>query len=166
MKMIKTYIFRILPIILFSIISCNEVDSKINISISHNILNGKIKLNDTLKIRVDFLITKNFKDSDLNNLLFDLKSNNNKYELKPFDYDKTTKEYHFLLDKISLGKKELIIKLNNTNKRVNFTLLNDKAPKIYNYEIINEFSRGLDSYTQGFEFYNDTLYESLGQYGK
>ena len=166
MKMIKTYIFRILPIILFSIISCNEVDSKINISISHNILNGKIKLNDTLKIRVDFLTTKNFKDSDLNNLLFDLKSNNNKYELKPFDYDKTTKEYHFLLDKISLGKKELIIKLNNTNKRVNFTLLNDKAPKIYNYEIINEFSRGLDSYTQGFEFYNDTLYESLGQYGK
>ena len=166
MKMIKTHIFRILPIILFSIISCNEVDSKINISISHNILNGKIKLNDTLKIRVDFLTTKNFKDNDLNNLLFDLKSNNNKYELKPFDYDKTTKEFHFLLDKISLGKKELIIKHNNTNKRVNFTLLNDKAPKIYNYEIINEFSRGLDSYTQGFEFYNDTLYESLGQYGK
>ena len=164
--MIKTHIFRILPIILFSIISCNEVDSKINISISHNILNGKIKLNDTLKIRVDFLTTKNFKDNDLNNLLFDLKSNNNKYELKPFDYDKTTKEFHFLLDKISLGKKELIIKHNNTNKRVNFTLLNDKAPKIYNYEIINEFSRGLDSYTQGFEFYNDTLYESLGQYGK
>lgn len=166
MKMIKTYIFRILPIILFTIISCNEVDSKINISISHNIINGKIKLNDTLKIKVDFLATKNFKDNDLNNLLFDLKSNNNKYELKPIDYDETTKEYHFLLDKISLGKKEIIIKLNNINKRVNFTLLNDKAPKIYNYEIINEFSRGLDSYTQGFEFYNDTLYESLGRYGK
>ena len=131
--MIKTYIFRILPIIIFTIISCNEVDSKINISVSHNILNGKIKLNDPLKIKVDFLATKNFNDNDL---LFDLKSNNIKYELKPIDYDETTKEYHILLEKISLGKKELIIKLNDINKRVNFTLLNDKAPKIYNYEII------------------------------
>ncbi len=163
MKMIKTYLYRILPIIIFSIISCNEVDSKINISVSHNIINGKIKLNDTLKIKIDFLATKNFNDNDL---LFDLKSNNIKHELKPIDYDETTKEYHFLLEKISLGKKELIIKLNNINKRVNFTLLNDKAPKIYNYEIINEFSRGLDSYTQGLEFYQDTLYESLGRYGK
>ena len=164
--MIKKHIFRILPIILFTVTSCNEDDSKINIPLSHNIINGKIKLNDTLKIKLDFLETKNFKDIDLNNLLFDLKSSNNKYELKPTYYDKTVKEYHFLLDKISLGKKELIIKLNNIKKRVNFTLLNDKAPKIYNYEIINEFSRGIDSYTQGFEFYNDTLYESLGRYGK
>ena len=115
--MIKKYIFRILPIILFTVTSCNEDDSKINISLSHNIINGKIKLNDTLKIKVDFLETKNFKDNDLNNLLFDLKSSNNKYELKPTYYDKTVKEYHFLLDKISLGKKELIIKLNNIKKR-------------------------------------------------
>ena len=43
---------------------------------------------------------------------------------------------------------------------------NNEAPKIYDYEIINEFSRSNDSYTQGLEFYNDTLYESLGRYGQ
>ena len=32
--------------------------------------------------------------------------------------------------------------------------------------IINEFSRSKNSYTQGLEFYNDTLYESLGRYGQ
>jgi glutamine cyclotransferase len=37
---------------------------------------------------------------------------------------------------------------------------------IYNYEIINIFNRKRNNYTQGFEFYNDTLYESVGQYGK
>ena len=67
---------------------------------------------------------------------------------------------------MTLGKKELIIKISNNEKKVNFTLLNNEAPKIYNYEIINEFSRSNDSYTQGLEFYNDTLYESLGRYGQ
>ena len=59
MKMIKTHIFRILPFILLTLISCNEVDSNIDISLSHNIKNGKIKLNDTLKINLNFLKTKN-----------------------------------------------------------------------------------------------------------
>ena len=166
MKVIKTYIFIILPIVLFTIISCNGFDQSAAISISHNIINGKIKLDDTLKIKVDFLKTKNFKNNDLDDLLFDLKSNNNNYELKPSFYNKETKEYCFLLNEFTLGKKELKISLNNIYERLNFTVLNDVRPVIYNYEIINVFNRKRNNYTQGFEFYNDTLYESVGQYGK
>lgn len=166
MKMIKIHIYRILPFILLTIISCNEVDSNIDISLSHNIKNGKIKLNDTLKISLNFLKTKNFKENELNNLSFNLKSNNNNYEFKPSYYNKTTNQYHFPLNDITVGKKELRIRLNNINTGVNFTILSDKTPVIYNYEIINVFKRDINNYTQGFEFYNDTLYESLGRYGK
>lgn len=166
MKVIKTYIFIILPIVLFTIISCNGVDQSAAISISHNIINGEIKLDDTLKIKVNLLKTKSFKNNDFNNLLFDLKSNNNNYELKPSFYNKETNEYYFLLNEFTLGKKELKISLNNIFERLNFTVLNDVRPVIYNYEIINIFNRKRNNYTQGFEFYNDTLYESVGQYGK
>lgn len=166
MKVIKTYIFIILPIVLFTIISCNGFDQSAAISISHNIINGKIKLDDTLKVKVNFLKTKSFKNNDFNDLLFDIKSNNNNYELKPSFYNNETNEYCFLLNEFTLGKKELKISLNNIYERLNFTVLNDVRPVIYNYEIINIFNRKRNNYTQGFEFYNDTLYESVGQYGK
>ncbi|RMB57657.1 glutaminyl-peptide cyclotransferase [Dokdonia sinensis] len=45
-------------------------------------------------------------------------------------------------------------------------LLNDKAPKVYTYSIINRFPHQTDAYTQGLEFVGDTLYESNGQYGE
>lgn len=45
------------------------------------------------------------------------------------------------------------------------TLFNDEAPVLYSYEIIAEYPHATDAYTQGLEFFNDTLYESTGQYG-
>ena len=45
------------------------------------------------------------------------------------------------------------------------TLLNDKAPVVYTYEIINKYPHATDAYTQGLEFYNNVLYESTGHYG-
>ena len=46
----------------------------------------------------------------------------------------------------------------------NIIILNNETPKIFTYKIINEFPHDITSYTQGLEFYNDTLYESTGQY--
>ena len=77
------------------------------------------------------------------------------------------KELKKIVDKyITLGKKELFIKAKNTSKKISFTLLNHIIPTVLDYEILNVFERPNNSYTQGLEFYNDTLYESLGQYGK
>lgn len=47
-----------------------------------------------------------------------------------------------------------------------FTLYNDKAPVTYTYEIINSYPHATDAYTQGLEFYRDTLFESTGHYGE
>ena len=138
--------------------SCDENSESDNISVSTNITDKKIQLNDTLKI----ILSKSLK-----NLVFEIKTNNQIKKITPIDLNiENNNQYNFLLNNLTLGKKELIIKSVNTEKKVNFTLLNNVAPKVYDYEIINEFPRSINSYTQGLEFYNDTLYESLGRYGQ
>ena len=142
----------------FLLESCGENSQLDTISISSNLTDKKIKIDDTLKIK----FSKSSK-----NLTFEIKSNNQIQKITPMDSKvENIDQYNFLLNNLTLGKKELIIKISNNEKKVNFTLLNNEAPKIYDYEIINEFSRSNDSYTQGLEFYNDTLYESLGRYGQ
>jgi len=138
--------------------SCKEKSKWDDISVSSNLTDKKIKKDDTLKIK----LSKSSK-----NLVFEIKSNNQIKKISPLDLSfENNNQYNFLLNNLTLGKKELIIKSIDGQKKVNFTLLNNVAPKIYNYEIINEFSRSKNSYTQGLEFYNDTLYESLGRYGQ
>ena len=38
---------------------------------------------------------------------------------------------------------------------------NNIIPTIFSYEIINEFPHDINAYTQGLEFYNGDLYESI-----
>ncbi|GLB52430.1 glutamine cyclotransferase [Neptunitalea chrysea] len=45
-------------------------------------------------------------------------------------------------------------------------VLSETKPKIYSYTILNEYPHDIEAYTQGLEFYNDTLYESTGLRGK
>ena len=45
------------------------------------------------------------------------------------------------------------------------TLLSDVKPKLYTYEIINVYPHDKNAYTQGLEFYRDTLFESTGLRG-
>ena len=67
-----------------------------------------------------------------------------------------------------LGKQtiEAVVYFNNEHQSVfqNIIILNNETPKIFTYKIINEYPHDITSYTQGLEFYNDTLYESTGQY--
>ncbi|MRH99784.1 glutaminyl-peptide cyclotransferase [Kriegella sp. EG-1] len=45
-------------------------------------------------------------------------------------------------------------------------LLAENAPEVYSYEIINTYPHDTGAYTQGLEFYNDTLYEGTGKKGR
>ncbi|MEP6262921.1 MAG: glutaminyl-peptide cyclotransferase [Gillisia sp.] len=45
-------------------------------------------------------------------------------------------------------------------------IYNNTAPTVYTYKIITTYPHDRTAYTQGLEFYRDTLYESTGQYGK
>jgi glutaminyl-peptide cyclotransferase len=46
------------------------------------------------------------------------------------------------------------------------TIVSPIKPKLYSYKIINEYPHDKTAYTQGLEFYRDTLYESTGIRGK
>ena len=50
--------------------------------------------------------------------------------------------------------------------KTQITLLSDIKPQLYTYKIINEYPHDKQAYTQGLEFYRDTLYESTGLRGK
>ena len=48
----------------------------------------------------------------------------------------------------------------------NFIVYSKNKPKLYTYEIINEYDHDISSYTQGLEFdENNVLFEGTGQYG-
>ena len=44
--------------------------------------------------------------------------------------------------------------------------MSPSKPQLYSYTILNEFPHDKTAYTQGLEFYRDTLYESTGLRGK
>lgn len=73
------------------------------------------------------------------------------------------------LDKHLLGKHTIyatIISDGNTeNIKTDVTIYNNKAPKVYGYEIINTYPHNEKHYTQGLEFSGNQLYESTGKNG-
>ena len=54
---------------------------------------------------------------------------------------------------------------NNFEYNSIITLLSDVKPKLYTYQIINVYPHDKNAYTQGLEFYRDTLFESTGLRG-
>ncbi len=83
---------------------------------------------------------------------------------------KSDKNLSIGLKDILLGEHDLLLKIYaggevfDTAKKVK--IFNDQPPKIYKYEVVNAYPHDIEAYTQGLEFYNDSLYESIGQYGK
>ncbi|TVZ14423.1 glutaminyl-peptide cyclotransferase [Maribacter sp. MAR_2009_72] len=74
------------------------------------------------------------------------------------------------IDVSTLGNKTLTAKINSEGETVvinkNIKVFSAKAPEIYTYTIIKEYPHDTGAYTQGLEFFNDTLYESTGKNGK
>jgi len=56
-------------------------------------------------------------------------------------------------------------KLVNSIKK-KLELFADVKPKVLSYELINVYPHDIDAFTQGLEFYKDTLYESTGLHGE
>tara|TARA_B110000977_G_scaffold201751_1_gene298305 strand:+ start:2988 stop:4028 length:1041 start_codon:yes stop_codon:yes gene_type:complete len=69
----------------------------------------------------------------------------------------------------SLGNKTLELRISGDN--ISFKLSEkikvfaEKGPELYTYTIVNTYPHDINAYTQGLEFYKDTLYESTGLRG-
>ena len=148
-------LFKYLTIIFLScfIVSCgtNSGKNKSDFAIITNAKDNTISNAETLKLSIENL--KNYKIDSVNYTL-NGKSIKENTDLKSV--------------KLGIHNIEATLYYNNKQQKVSskITVLNNEPPKIYTYNIINEYPHDIASYTQGLEFYNDTLYESTGQQGK
>ncbi len=73
------------------------------------------------------------------------------------------------LDNLLLGvhpiKATVFTEGGNFTSIANITVLNNKTPKVYSYEIVNTYPHNTKHYTQGLEIKNGILYESAGHFG-
>ena len=69
--------------------------------------------------------------------------------------------------KFGTNKLEAIITINDEKTTISkeIDIYSSTSPKIYSYEIINEYDHDISSYTQGLEFNGNYLYESTGLNG-
>ncbi|WP_170106673.1 glutaminyl-peptide cyclotransferase [Christiangramia gaetbulicola] len=149
----------LLFILNFLIFSCgsNNGNKKSDFSLQINENKSEFKLNDELKASI--LNTKN-KSIDSVSFFF-----NDQYLNSSKDGN-----FNLNLDKVRLGNQLLKAIVYSEESADTLTrsiqILNTKAPVLYTYEVINSYPHDITSYTQGLEFHGDTLYESIGQYGK
>jgi len=148
MRFSKLLILNFLALIIFS---CEE---KNNFSISLKTDKKQIQLGDEIAIQI-----KNPKNVVIDSVSYSI----NKTPLKLVNGNLSFNSALLGKQKLNAtvffdGKSELISK--------KITLLSNKAPEIYTYEIINEYPHDIKAYTQGLEFKNDTLYESTGRNGQ
>jgi len=127
----------------------NSSNKKSDFSIKTNTEKGTISNNETLNITLEN--KKNHTVDSVN------------YTLNGKRIQESSALTNFKLGKQTI---EAIVYFNNEKQTANttITILNGETPKIYSYKIINEYPHDITSYTQGIEFFNDTLYESTGQY--
>jgi len=134
-------------------LNCGDTSGskKNNFSIETNAKNNTIALGETLNLSL-----KNSKNLTINSVTYKLGNR----IVNPSS----------VLENINLGKQIVtaVVKYDDTSEEITstITVLNNEAPKIYDYKIINEYSHDITSYTQGLEFHNGILYESTGQYGE
>lgn len=114
---------------------------------------NKFKQNQTIGVSI-----KNVKEKTIKNVSYSIDGK----ELPVFS-DRIT------LNAPSLGNRVLRAAVTyedgSTEITKNIKVLSEKAPEVYTYEIVNTYPHDDKAYTQGLEFYNDTLYESTGHKG-
>ena len=99
-------------------------------------------------------------------------NNPKKYTIDSVSYQynntKTDTSNSLLNSKLGMQEVSAIIYFNGTSQTAyhNVQVLNDVSPKVYSFNIINEYPHDITSYTQGLEFFNGELYESTGQKGE
>lgn len=142
--------------IIFFLVSCGSGNQKAS-SLFAIDLEGNpksINQNDMLGVAI-----KNLKDKKIEKVTYSIDGN---------ELSLRENKLNFAISK--LGNRVLKATIVYENDTVEVTkklkVLAKEAPEIYTYTILNEYPHDNNAYTQGLEFYKDTLYESTGQKGR
>ncbi|MBK0371152.1 glutaminyl-peptide cyclotransferase [Flavobacterium agrisoli] len=83
---------------------------------------------------------------------------------------KDANPYQFELKNQKLGYQNLKAMVffdgENSEATARIEIVSDVTPKLLSYKIVNTFPHDKNAFTEGLEFYKDTLYESTGQKGQ
>jgi glutamine cyclotransferase len=147
------YKFLSIIILIATILSCgsNTGKERSEFSIISNAKGNSISNNETLSLSI-----KNRKNYAIDSIVYRLDS-------------KQVGKAH-KLNNAKLGNQIVNAtiyfegKVQNTSLAI--TILNKEPPRVFSFNIINEYPHDITSYTQGLEFFNGELYESTGQYGE
>lgn len=140
------------------LVSCEEKKSSaernFSLDISHK--NEKIRSEDSLSISV-----QSKSDKTIDSLKFF-------YADHLLENSTGAHTLNTILEK-PLGRKHIKAKIFSNGKTYTLeqriVLHSKNRPKLYTYTIKNSYPHDQDAFTQGLEFYNDTLYEGTGEYG-
>ncbi|MBO3098572.1 glutaminyl-peptide cyclotransferase [Gelidibacter pelagius] len=150
MSSTKLFIIIVLSLFLWTC-GDNPNGKKSSFSITTDAKNNTTALGETIKLTIE-----NPKNKTITNINYKI--------------DATPIEENFKVTNLTLGVHIITAKVTygetTEETSTNLTILNNVAPKIYSYKILNEYPHDITSYTQGLEFHDGVLYESTGQYGK
>lgn len=151
----QKYKFFITIVLLVLISSC-ESESQHYFNIKNSNITQNLTLNDTLNIEFSSEKYSTIDQIDFN------------FQDLEFNFDEST--IQIPLTGLKLGKwdSEITITSGDYSEKHTYSIQinNPNKPIIYTYEILNTYPHDMNAYTQGLEFFGDTLYESTGQYGK
>lgn len=139
--------------LLFSIlmmISCSDV---YKFTLQHK---KQVKLNESITVTL-----KEKEDKPVKSMQFFV--NGKEVKAKGSSLTINTKDY-------GIGKHSIsaLVFFDGKSKKVNnsFEVVANKAPLVYDYNIINEYPHDTKAYTQGLEYHNGYLYETTGRRGQ
>lgn len=160
MKLYNTFIIIFLSLAIFSCADeKNDTSPKFSLNIDGK--STKFPLKSTLKATV--VNKKNETVSNVNYSIADKTLQNT--SANPLVLE-TTIPADFLLGNQTLTANITYADGKTATTAKKLMIVSDTKPKIYTYKIINTFPHDQNAYTQGLEFYRDTLFESTGQRGQ
>ena len=156
MKKYKALAFILLGL---SAVSCGDSikDKENYFSFNEGILKPKYQSNDKVDLEIS-----NLKNKTIDSIIYYAND-------KKVGSVKGSKKISFDLKNEKFGYQNLkalvYFEGENVTTSTRVELVSDVAPKLLTYTIVNTYPHDTNAFTEGFEFYKDTLVESTGQKG-
>jgi len=151
----KTFFYSSLTFIILFFTACGSGNKATSDLFEIQIAGNKSEFQQNEKISISL---KNKKNSSVEKVT---------YSLDGEAINITNNEINLNMPKLGSKTLKAIIHYDGTSGEISkeIKVLASEPPTLYSYEIINEYPHDNKAFTQGLEFYKDTLYESTGKKG-
>jgi len=150
---------KLLSLTLFAaVVSCGESDKEHSFSFDSSVLQEQYHRNESVKLAI-----ANPKNAAIDSIVYYVND-------KRISAVKNAGNHEFPLTDAKLGYQSLKAMVFTGGESVEVTdrieVVSEIQPKLLEFEIVNMYSHDIGSFTQGLEFYRDTLYEGTGRNGQ